>query len=432
MIFRNLRFTLRHFKTQKLFTSVNLSGLTIGIVAASLILIYISYELSFDRFNKNADRIFRVYSTFKFEGVKMSSVVSPVPLASFLHDKIPEIDKTVRIAHIPKGLVSTGDKNFFEDKIVIADASIFDVFTFPLLIGNPEEALTKPNSVVLSKSIAEKYFGKNDPIGRTIRYNHSIDFTVTGIMADIPSNSHIEFDMIVAMSGASSLFGNDFLDNTINTVVLTYLLAQKGASLERFERSVSKLAGEYNAGFNEDEIYHLQQLTRIHLYSDMFGEFGPNNDIKIIYILSTISLLILIIACINYINLSFSINCRRRTELGMRRIMGARRQHLIFLYLSDASVLAGISVIISAMIISDQLPWFSSLVGVPLTSHYSLKSLIPGLTLLYLLITIIIGLSSGWISSQISPMDTLKKPIVKYKKHFGTQGYLSFFSLEFL
>ena len=427
MMLKNLQFTLRKFRNQKLFAIVNLSGLTIGIVAASLILIYISYELSFDRFNKNSDQIFRVYSTYKFEGTNMSVVVKPAPLASFLQDKLPEIVETVRIAHIPKGLVSFGDKNFFEEEIIIADSSIFDVFTFPLIVGNPKESLAKPNSVVLSRSIAEKYFGKNDPTGKIIRYNRSIDLIVSGIMEDIPLNSHLKFDMIVAMSGAKAFFGNDFLENPINTVVLTYLFTPPGINFERFERSVSQVAGEYNPGFNEGELYHLQPLTSIHLHSDMFGEFAPNGDIKSIYILSTIALLILIVACINYINLSFSINNRHTTELGMRKIMGAKRRQLIFLYLSDASVLVGISIIISVLILRELLPVFSSLVGVNLINNYSIESLIPGLALLFMLITIITGLASGLVSSRISPMDALKKSSGSTMKHIGTQGILVLF-----
>jgi putative ABC transport system permease protein len=427
MILRNLQFTFRNFRNQKLFTIVNLSGLTIGIIAASLILIYINYELSFDRFNRNSDRIFRVYSTFKFQGVRMSSVANPAPFASFLKDKLPEIVKTVRIAHIPKGLVSSGDKNFFEEKIVIADSSIFDVFTFPLTIGNHDGVLSKPNSVVLSKSIAEKYFGTSDPIGKSIKYNRSIDLTVSGIMNDIPINSHLKFDMIVGMSGARAFFGDDFLENPINTSVLTYILTYPKINFESFERSLSLVAGNYNRGFNEEELYHLQSLTSIHLHSDMFGEFVPNSNIKSIYILSTIALLILIVGCINYINLSFSINSRRTTELGMRKIMGARRRQLIFLYLSDASVLVVISIIISAVIISNQMPGYSSLVGVSLINTCSIKSLIPGLALLFLLITMITGLASGWVSSRISPMDILKKPLVKTKNHIGIQGILVLF-----
>src|SRR5450759_2212888 len=235
--------------------------------------------------------------------------------------------------------------------------------------------------------------------------------------------------MVVSMSGAKTFFGNDFLVNRMNTVAATYLLTNPDTDFERLGKSVSQATKEYDEGgdFGDNKLYHIQPLTSIYLHSDMGGEFAPNSDIKSIYILSTIALLILTIACINYINLSFSINNRRTTELGMRKIMGAKRRQLIFLYLSDALVLVGISVIISTVIISDQLHWFGRLVGANLANNFSVRNLIPGLALLFMIITMITGLTSGWISSRISPMDTLKKPLVQTKKHIGTQGILVLF-----
>jgi len=168
-------------------------------------------------------------------------------------------------------------------------------------------------------------------------------------------------------------------------------------------------------------------LTSIHLHSNMGGEFSPNSDIKSIYILTTIALLILTIACINYINLSFSINKRRTTELGLRKIMGASRRQIIFLYFSDASVLVGMSVIMSALVISDRLPWFSRLLGSDMSDYYSIKSLVPGLVIIFLLVSAITGLISGWISSSVNPMDTFRKPFADTKKHIGTQGILVLF-----
>jgi len=427
MILRNLKFTLRNFRTQKLFTLVNLSGLTIGIVAASLILIYISYELSFDRFNKNSDRIFRVYLTYTRGGVNSAYAQCPFHLASFLQNKFPEIDKTVRITQIPKGLVTSDDKNSFEEKIVMADSSIFDVFTFPLIIGNPKEVLAQPNSVVLTESMSEKYFGKSDPIGKTIRYNRAIDLTVTGLMKNISECAHLQFDMVVSMSSAKNFFESDFLENKMNTVAFTYLLVNPNIDIERFSQSVGLATKEANEGDWENNIYHIQSLTSIHLHSDMGGEYAPNNDIKSIYILGTIALLILIIACINYINLSFSVNSRRSTELGMRKIIGARRRQLILLYISDSFVLVGISVIISSLIIHDLLKWFSGLVGVNLINNIPAGNLISERALLFLSITLITALTSGWISSHISPMDTLKKPLIRGKKFIGAQGILVLF-----
>jgi len=429
MILQNLQFTIRNFRNQKLFTIVNLTGLTIGIIAASLILIYVSYELSFDRFHKNSARIFRVYSTFTMGGVDGAWVQSPAPLGPFLQNKFPEIEKTVRITRLSKGLVSFGDKNFYEDRIVLADSSVFDIFTLPLIAGNPDVVLAQPNGVVLTESTAEKYFGKKDPIGKTIRYNRSIDLIITGIMKNIPGNTHLQFDMIIPMSTAKTFFGNDFLENRMNTVTNLYLLTNPAANFKRLEKFVSQSTKEYDGGgdFGDNKLYHVQPLTSIHFHSNMGGEFAPNSDIKSVYILSTIAFLILSIACINYINLSISINNRRTTELGLRRIMGARRGQLISLYFSDASVLVGISVIISALIISDQLPWYSRLVDSNLSDYYNFKSLVYGLGIIFLLITAITGLTSGWISSRIKPMDTFKKPFAETTKHIGIQGVLVLF-----
>jgi putative ABC transport system permease protein len=428
MIFSNIKYTFRNFRKQKLFAFVNLAGLALGIISASLILIYISFELSFDRFHKNSDRIFRVYSTATMGGANVAWVQTPTPLASFLQNKFPEIVKTVRIALSPKCLVSSGDKNFFEEKMIMADSSIFDVFTLPLKSGDQNKVLAQPNSIVLAESIAEKYFGKSDPVGKIIRYSRTKDLTVTGVMKNIPGNTHFRFDMIVSMSSAKSFFGDDFLENRMNTVVFTYLLTNPGTDFDRFEKAVSESTREYSGGdFGNNQLYHVQTLTSIHLHSDMGGEFGTNGDIKNVYILGTIAFLILIIACVNYINLSFSIITRRSTELGIRKIMGARKKQLISLYLQDAFVLAGIAVIVSIIIVPDLLPWFVDLTGVNLNENIKINDLIPGIAALFLLITLITGLTSGWISTRINPMDTLRKTLIHRKKHIGTQGLLVLF-----
>ena len=429
MIFQKLQFTLRNFRNRKLFTFVNITGLTIGIVAASFILIYIRYELSFDHFHKNSDRIFRVYNTFTMGGVEGAWVQTPNPLGPFLQNKFPEIEKAVRITRLYKGLVSSGEKNFYEDRIVLVDSSIFDVFTLPLIIGSPDGVFKQPNGIVLSESTAEKYFGKTDPIGKGIRFNRSIDLTVTGIMKNIPGNTHLQFDMMIPMSAAKTFYGNDFLFNPMNTVTSLYLLTIQSTSFESLEKSVSQSTKEYDGGadFGDNKMYHIEPLTSIHLHSAKGGEFSPNSDIKSIYILSTIALLILIIASINYINLSFSVNSRRTAELGIRKIMGARRHQIIFLYLADAAGIVGISIIISALFINEQLPWYSGMVGADLSKLYSFKSLLPGLIILFLVITVITGLASGWISSRVKPMDTFRKSFADTRKHIGTQGILVLF-----
>jgi putative ABC transport system permease protein len=428
MYLNQIKFTVRNFRKQKLFTFVNLAGLTLGIISVSLIVIYISFELSYDHFHKNSDRIFRVYSTYTMGGANEAWIQTPSPLASFLQNKFSEVEKTVCIARIPKGLVSTDDKNFFEEKIVMADPSVFEVFTFPLIIGDPKDVLTKPNSIVISESTAEKYFGKINPVGKTIRYNRITDLTITGIMKNIPGNSHLRFDMIVPMSSAKTFFWDDFLENRMNTVVFTYLLTHPGTNAATFEKSVSQSTQEFTGGdFGDNKLYHVQRLTSIHLHSDMGGEFSPNSNIKNIYILGTIAFLILVIACINYINLSFSIINKRSAEIGIRKIMGSGRRHLFLTYLLDAFVLAAISLIISIIIVPDLLPWFSTLTGVNLTDVIRIKEVIPGMIVLIIIITSITGLSAGWIAVPLNPIDSLKKSQNPRRKRIGTQGILVLF-----
>jgi putative ABC transport system permease protein len=424
----HLKFTLRNFRNRKLFTVVNLTGLTLGIVASSLIFIHISNELSFDRFNTNSGSIFRVYNTFSFEGAPSAWVQTPAPLASFLQNKFPEISKTVRIARLEKALVSSGELKFSEDRIIMADSSIFDVFNLPLLRGDQKNVMSQPNSIILSRSTAEKYFGKEDPVGRILRYNRSNDFTVSGIMEDVPSNSHLKFDMMVTMSSARSLFGNDFFENRMNTVVSTYILVRPGTDPKKLGESVTQSTKEYDEGidFGDNKQNHLQPLTSIHLYSDMGGEFSPNGDIKSIYILGTIAFLILVVACINYINLSYSVNSRRNIELGMRKIMGARKHQLITQYISESSIMVGLSVIISIEVISFLLPWFSDLLGTDLVKNIPAGKLISGMITLYVLLTIITGSASAWISTRKSPVETLKKPLAG-NNSIGYQGILVLF-----
>jgi putative ABC transport system permease protein len=424
----NLKFTLRNFRNRKLFTFVNLTGLTLGIVASCLIFIHISNELSFDRFNSHSRSVFRVYNTFSFNGAPSAWVQTPTPLASFLQNKFPEISKTVRIAHLEKALVSSGELKFSEDRIIMADSTIFDIFTLPLSRGDQKNVLSQPNSIILSRSTAEKYFGKEDPIGKILSYNRVQNLTVSGIMEDIPSNSHLKFDMIVPMSSARSFFGNDFLENRMNTVVATYILVRPGTDPKKLGESVTQSTKEYDGGmdFGDNKRYHLQPLTAIHLHSDMGGEFTPNGDIKSVYILGTIAFLILVVACINYINLSYSVNSRRNIELGMRKIIGARRHQLIAQHISESSIMVGLSVIISIEVISFLLPWFSNLLGTDLVKNIPAVKLISGMAVLYFILTMITGFSSAWISTRKSPVDTLKKPLAS-KNFIGYQGILVLF-----
>ncbi len=426
MIKYDFLFALRNFRKQRLFSLVNLFGLSLAIVAVCLILIYVQNELNFDRYNKSADRVYRVYNTFVREGKSQDWVKTPAPLGAFLKDKFPEIENTARIAKVEKGAVGYGENSFYEENIVLADASIFDVFTFPLLAGNPQTVLEAPNSVVLSKSIAEKYFGNENPIGKTITYNRKTELTVSGIMKDVPGNSHLPCEMIVSMSTSNAFFGNDFLTNQMNTSVFTYLLAYAGIDRNRFENAIGKIATDYYGGADFGISFHVQPLTSIHLYSNKGGEYQPNGDIRTVFIFSAIAILILIIACINYINLSFSLNKKRSTELGVRKVMGAGSVQLIRLFLSNAFVLTMFSILISSVIVWLLFPWFTRLVGAELRlSNLDFRFYLK-LILIFLFIVLATGLSSGWLAARLKPVASLKKTGIKNKRNIGMHGVMVF------
>ena len=427
MVMYDLLFAIRNFRKQKLFSSINLFGLSLGIVATCMIMIYVQHELSYDRYNSHANQIFRVYGTMTLDGKSSDWVQTPAPFASFLKNKFPEIINTVRVAKVPKGLVSYGEKHFFEENIILADPSVFDVFSYLLITGNPYSALNEPNSVILTESVAKKYFGRDNPMGKSIRYNRQLDLTVSGIIKDIPENTHLRFDMVASIATAKTLFANDFLENQMNTVVFTYLLTYPGIDKDRLGLSVSKASNEYYGGFDFGNIYHIQPLTSIHLNSDKGGEYQPNGDIRTVYVLSAIALLILIIACINYINLSFSLNSRRSTELGVRKVMGAGTVQLIRLYLYDVLVLTGISVLASMVIIRLLLPWFSKLTGTELSAATMENNFLIGLGLLFLFIVLITGPLSGWMASRLKPVIALKKSAEKGKGRIGMHGTLVLF-----
>lgn len=410
-----------------MFSWVNLLGLSLAIVSVCLILIYVQNELNFDRYNKNADRIYRVYATFSQEGKSQDWVQTATPLAAFLKDKLPEIENSVRVAKVPKGLIKYGENNFYEENIVLADASIFDVFTFPLLVGNPQTILENPNSVILSETIAKKYFGNDNPIGKTINYGQKIDLTVSGIMKDVPENTHLPCEMIVSMPTSSAFFGDNFLTNKMNTSVFTYLLTHKGTEKNQFENDFSEVSTDYYGSADMGITFHVQLLTSIHLYSNKGGEYQPNGDIRTVYIFSAIAILILIIACINYINLSFSLNKKRSTELGVRKIMGAGVVQLIRLSLSNAFVITTISVLLSSLVVLLLLPSFTHFTGSEIRlSNLNYKFYLK-LILTFSFVVLVTGFSSGWLAASIKPTNTLKKSGIR---NIGIHGIMVLFQFS--
>jgi putative ABC transport system permease protein len=383
--FRNL---LRH----KAFSLINIGGLAIGMACSILILLWVQDELSFDRFHEHGERTYRL--TASLSEIDVHAAVSSAPIAPALIDKMPEIEKIVRISGHRSDLIQVEDRMFEEKRILYADSNFLQFFTFPMLEGDVETALLHPEGIVLTEAMAKKYFGDEKALGKIIRKNHKEDFTVTGVVADIPSNSHLQFDFLQPMSFMAR-FDRDLKENIWdNFNFFTYIQMNKNfetsdAALKKMEQTVQDI---YRA--NEPNLkvsFHLQRLTDIHLKSRLMADFGGHGDIQYVYIFIVISAFILTVACINFMNLATARSARRAKEVGLRKVAGAARFQLVRQFLAESSVVAFIALLLSLIIVIATLPYFNDLAGKTLSIDLTNIKMIGALVA----ITTITGLLAG-------------------------------------
>ena len=363
-MFKNyLKIALRHLQKSKLYAFVNILGLAIGITSCLLIGIYIFDELSFDRFHKNADRTVRVTWEYYFGEGDVNQVASTgTKVGPQFQRSFPEVETYVRIIKIPR-VISYNNQAFDEKNFLYADSSFFSVFSFPLLKGDPATALDAPEKLVLTQSMAKKYFGNEEPIGKIVNINSTKDFVVTGIAADPPGNSQIQFDFV----GSFKTLGASKEEKWNEANYTTYLLLKDKGQVNTLQKKIDT----YMKGPVRDEMkltgtqytaYHIEPLTRVHLYSKLDG-FEPNNSITYIYILGAVALLILLIACVNYTNLSTAQSAGRSAEIGMRKVMGAEKRQVFSQFISESFVLTVFAVIVAVLLATLLLPYFNQLSG---------------------------------------------------------------------
>ncbi len=373
MIKNYLKTAFRIITRNKAYSFLNIIGLATGMAACLLILLYVQYELSYDRYHQNASQIYRIIKEDPGNYYLGSNqyAVTPAPLAQALMDEYPEILSVTRIDSRGNNLISYGKKTFLEPAVHFADPQTFEIFTFHFIRGDSKTALQDPYSIVLSESMARKYFGDENPMGKILNYREAYDFKVTGVFKAMPKNSHFIVDFLIPFESFNKVFGYE-LDSWGDNSFYTYFLLREGADPgeleEKFPALIDKYAGDRIWSFQGQKTkYLLQPLTKIHLYSHVNFEISPNSDIKYIYIFTSIALLILIIACINYMNLATARSAKRAKEVGMRKVVGAHKKQLIRQFMGESVMMTLLSLSLALIIVVLSLPVFNRFIERPLT-----------------------------------------------------------------
>lgn len=366
MIKNYLTSVIRYVSRNKAFTIINILGLAIGMMACMLITQYIMHEFSYDDFHTKKDEIFRVQLDRYDKGeVSTRWASGAAGIGQDLKTNFPEVKQFVRMTK-RNSVFSHGDVFFKEEDTYFASEEFFRVFSFRLLQGTDSLVLKEPFKIVVSQSFAKKYFGSENPIGRFIKNNGKTDYEITGVFEDIPANSHMKIDALMSFSSLNKLW-NDPVTSWMWDGFPTYIVLDEKTEPAKFESKlpafVQKQAGEELKRYNADMVFHLQPLTSIHLDSDFIGEFKANGNRDSTYFLSIVAILILVIAWINYINLSTAKSIERAREVGVRKVMGGFRSQLIQQFLFESLLLNSIAVLIAIALVIVFTPSFGDLTG---------------------------------------------------------------------
>lgn len=422
MLINYCKTAFRNLVKNKSYAFISIFGLAIGMAVCILLLLYVKHELSYDRFNKNADHIYRL--------CQPQHPYQAPQTAKLLADNLPEIKDYARILVRGKTIVQYKDKRYLEKEnaFALADASLFRIFSFKFKQGDPEKALQPPFTVVISENLARKYFGNENPVGQVIKLDNELNFTIAGVMEDMPQNSHFRYELIASLTGAETLFGSESMNNWGWQNFLVYFLMQDRFSQTAFEKKCSELiAKRNNSGPNSPAVkYSIQNLRDIHLYSShLEGDIQPQNSITYVLIFSAIGFLILLIACFNYVNLLTANATTRAKEIAIRKVAGASRRDLARQFIGESFVVLFIALILAFVFVAICLPVFNTLSGKELT----FAALIQASTILEILaIVIVTGFLAGsypaFFLAKFQPAKTLKAGATTGRSKFNFRKIL--------
>lgn len=410
MLWNYLKIAWRNLRRYKGYSFINIVGLAVGLACCIMILLWVQDELSYDRFHKNLNDLYRVNAEFhKTEPVTHYWPVS-APLAPALKAEYPEVARATRFTRLRRGQsVTYKDKTYLESRICLADPDLLSMFSFPLVEGDPRKALSDPQSIVLVESASAKYFGDGDPIGKVLSINNEHDFTVTGVVEDIPENSTLKFDMLLPFIRIEDFEKAwDVLDNWTLKGFATYIQLERTASPEGLENKIAYYLKKHVP--ESEDVLYLQPFKEIHLHSShiQFSIEGQG-DIAYVYIFSIIAFFVLVIASINFMNLATARSANRAKEVGLRKVVGAKRAQLIKQFFSESLGMAFLSLILAVVLVELFLPVFSDLSGkalaLDLSSHIQI---VLGILLMTLLTGFLSGTYPALFLSSLRPVRVLK------------------------
>ncbi|MFC1725994.1 FtsX-like permease family protein [candidate division KSB1 bacterium] len=397
-----------------------MSGLAVGMAFCVLLLLHVQYELSYDKYHENKDRIYRIVHEYTGrDGKVQTGLTFPGKFTEILKSDLPEIKNTMRLYSYSwreKALVKRGSNQFYEDRFFLADPSILKIFTFPLIKGNPDNALNKDNALLITEKMAEKYFGDEDPIGKTLTITHvnTMNFEITGVLKNIPGNSHFKFDFLAPLESNKYLYWTDLIESESYNFY-TYLLISEQSKPDFLQQKFQILSKRYPEIIDENDKLFLQPVTSIHLHSSHQNEIEQNGDISDVYLFTILAAIILLTACINFINLSTARSAVRAKEVAMRKVAGANRVQLALQFLGESILYTLIALPFSLIIVELLLPVFNNIIGTDL--YFDLFDN-PIFLIYIVLLTILVGIISGSYPSFLVSKQQPQK-LIKGESIFG-------------
>jgi len=426
-MFQNyLKVAFRNLTKYSIYSGINLLGLTLGMTCFLFILMYVQDELSYDQYHAKKDRLYRIHTDLKSGDTYDITIKSPAPLKPALEESFPEVETAFRFYRKWSMWLEYDDKKLLEEKLIYADPELFDIFSLNLLEGDSETALTAPNSVVLSETVAQKYFGDKSPIGATVIIDNDQPYEVTGVVEDVLKNTHFDFNIFMSMP--------DYVNNRDRfgwgaDELMTYVVLEQGASPIELEEKIAERMDEWYpdillsgksvpyetfAEAGNYVKYSLMPVEDIHLHSHRKNELQANGDILYVRMFLIIGLFILILACVNFANLTTARSATRAKEVGIRKTIGAGREGLIFQFLGESSLVTATGFLLAIVVVHTAMPLFNQLAGKELVTSYFYTPLNVILFLgIGILTALLAGIYPALVLSAFRPTQVLKGALGK-------------------